>query len=1023
MKLPSIHTSLIPYKYPLFCFVLWTMICFTILPSVRGQHPPVDSSGWSVINPSADSRIMYVSVTGNDTTGQIYSTAQVGANPRNPTITVNAFRTISAARANVRNGFPDWVLLRRGETWGEDVTLQLNQTSKDGRSPTERVVITWYGTSGNRPVLTGAFNSLGNNGPLQNNAFIGIEFYDHLADPLSPTFSSPQKCRAVNFLEGGNNILIEDCGFRYRELGFQAVDGPYSNVTLRRNIFADTYYNTSCADQAARLSGAYLSGIVNLLVEENLNDHSGWSELVAGAGKNAYDHGYYGQYTNSGSVIYRGNITSRPSGNGCQWRSGAIAEMNLHIQDSAGLYVAADASHGAIVDAFGVRDNVCVEGMWMGPCPQSSGAQWGIPIGNLPAGSPIHNNIVAHRFDPAITNGLMGIQIRTGLDYQGNIVHDFKDSEQTPNPGWLDPNRTVGGYYASIGGTNSTVDFLNALRQRAVGTWPTNMSAYAVINYIRAGFNKGPVAPAYSGQPGPVATISVSDAAAGEPADNGQFTVTLSPAPAAAVTVNLTRTGTATNGTDYVSIPTTVSVPTSGSATIPVTVINDSAVESVETVILTLASGSGYTIGSSNSGTVNITSDDSGTPVVTIAATDASAGEPSDSGQFTVSASPLPTAPITVNLSRTGTATNGVDYTSIPTTVTVPTSGTTTIPVTVTNDSTVEGIETVTLTVASGTGYTVGTPNSGTVNIADDDTSSGPAVANSGFETPTTVGHIYNPTGGSWIFNSKSGIQRNGSAWGAPNAPQGVQTAFLQGAGTFGNIVQTINFVSAGTYRLTFQAARRAGQIQPLRVRIDGTQVGSLLTPASNAFALLTSSDFTVTVGNHTVMLEATDSSGDKSTFVDDVAIATVASSLSYKINFQTATATVPAGYVADTGGTYAARNGLTYGWNSDVSAAARERNIDPDKRKDTLIHIFDTSTIWEMAVPNGTYTYTLVCGDPQYTDGINNMQIESTILLDPDGKDNFDTFTGTVVVSDGKVTIKRSNGGVTSRVCYLDLQ
>ena len=43
-----------------------------------------------------------------------------------------------------------------------------------------------------------------------------------------------------------------------------------------------------------------------------------------------------------------------------------------------------------------------------------------------------------------------------------------------------------------------------------------------------------------------------------------------------------------------------------------------------------------------------------------------------------------------------------------------------------------------------------------------------------------TNSYVYNPTGGGWTFSVSAGVQRNGSAWGAPKAPNGVQTAFLQ---------------------------------------------------------------------------------------------------------------------------------------------------------------------------------------------------------------------------------------------------
>jgi len=78
-----------------------------------------------------------------------------------------------------------------------------------------------------------------------------------------------------------------------------------------------------------------------------------------------------------------------------------------------------------------------------------------------------------------------------------------------------------------------------------------------------------------------------------------------------ALTVNYTIGGTATNGTDYATIGTSVVIP-DGSATGTVTVnpATDATFESDETVILTLASGTGYIFGASRSATGTITNDD-----------------------------------------------------------------------------------------------------------------------------------------------------------------------------------------------------------------------------------------------------------------------------------------------------------------------------------------------------------------------------------------------------------------------------
>jgi len=154
-----------------------------------------------------------------------------------------------------------------------------------------------------------------------------------------------------------------------------------------------------------------------------------------------------------------------------------------------------------------------------------------------------------------------------------------------------------------------------------------------------------------------------------------------------------------------------------------------------------------------------------------------------------------------------------------------------------------------------------------------------PVFANAGFEA-VSVGNAsyrYNLTGGSWTFTGYSGIQSNASAWYAANAPDGTQTAFLQGypgpAG-LGAMSQTIYFAAPGNYALTFQAARRFGQVQPLKISVDGMQVGGLLTPPSSSFSLMTSATFTIsTAGNHTITLGATTGGSDASTLVDQVAI------------------------------------------------------------------------------------------------------------------------------------------------------
>lgn len=89
----------------------------------------LDAQGWTDITPTADdSRLIYVdSAVGDDSTGSVYTTAspEVGADPFNPSGSVNYYLTVEAAKANYRSGEKDYVMLRRGQEFVEDVSLEI----------------------------------------------------------------------------------------------------------------------------------------------------------------------------------------------------------------------------------------------------------------------------------------------------------------------------------------------------------------------------------------------------------------------------------------------------------------------------------------------------------------------------------------------------------------------------------------------------------------------------------------------------------------------------------------------------------------------------------------------------------------------------------------------------------------------------------------------------------------------------------------------------------------------------------
>ncbi len=121
--------------------------------------------------------------------------------------------------------------------------------------------------------------------------------------------------------------------------------------------------------------------------------------------------------------------------------------------------------------------------------------------------------------------------------------------------------------------------------------------------------------------------------------------------------------------------------------------------------------------------TENFTLTVSPPPSVSIAVTPASVSEDGATNfSYTVTRSLNISSPTVVNLTLSGTATSGVDYTGAPANITIPAGATTaTFPIDPSVDGTVEADETVTFTVAAGTGYTVGVPASATGTILNDD--------------------------------------------------------------------------------------------------------------------------------------------------------------------------------------------------------------------------------------------------------------------------------------------------------------
>jgi hypothetical protein len=218
---------------------------------------------------------------------------------------------------------------------------------------------------------------------------------------------------------------------------------------------------------------------------------------------------------------------------------------------------------------------------------------------------------------------------------------------------------------------------------------------------------------------GPEVSIAVAERGASEAGAVGRFMATRSD-PTGPLTVHYTVAGSASAGTDYVALAGAVEFPDGqSSVALDVTPFNDTFGEGAETVTVTLSTGAAYMLGTRVSDSVVIA--DNG-PELAVAATAPAASESGAAGRFTVTRAGATTGALTVLYTMTGSATNGIDYAALSGVVTFAVgSATADIEMTVLNDTAVEGVEAVRVTLRPGAGYTLAADPSAEVSIVDND--------------------------------------------------------------------------------------------------------------------------------------------------------------------------------------------------------------------------------------------------------------------------------------------------------------
>ena len=129
-----------------------------------------------------------------------------------------------------------------------------------------------------------------------------------------------------------NNLLFEDCKFSFYNDSTIEASGS-GNVDFRQE-----HYLRIIGDTTGHSEGLFVDHVANLVFEQNLFDHNGYNDKIAGAEPTIFNHGLYVQY-NNGQVTAIGNIFADTSATGAQFRTGGTILDNFFVDNPMGFQI------------------------------------------------------------------------------------------------------------------------------------------------------------------------------------------------------------------------------------------------------------------------------------------------------------------------------------------------------------------------------------------------------------------------------------------------------------------------------------------------------------------------------------------------------------------------------------------------------------------------------------------------------------------------------------------------------------
>ncbi|MCI0708091.1 MAG: hypothetical protein L0Y80_11475 [Ignavibacteriae bacterium] len=453
---------------------------------------PTLADCWTPMEPSSTSLIVYVSTSGND--------ANDGLTEQTPK------QTIAAGFALLRDGFPDWLLLRRGDTFTLAATFTWNKSGPASASDGWMHLGAYGNETDPRPVIdTGEITAFmvnpgfGSTKIMRNIAFTDIHLLASTRmnnPPAATTSARGIHLLATNWQGTGypfSNVLVENMKFQGYSIGVETASGT-EDLLVRSCIF----YYIFVPDGSTGGAFGWIGSPTGALLENNIF-YQIQSSDIPGVVNTAYSGFMHSAYITADArdVVTRGNIVIKATEAFMQ-RAGGIYSRNVGAHCAvAGLLgqtwgvtpppggVEVTFEESLLLNAFDqpfylgntangiVRDNLLVR-------DQQGTYTFGVslvPINIAGSGTNIgvHNtNFSNNHMSGAIAWSQSDTASFSGLTFTGN----------QENIGTVNTN--IGTYLASIGWTGSTVDdWATQLMTHDRANCTEKFETASIINFYR----------------------------------------------------------------------------------------------------------------------------------------------------------------------------------------------------------------------------------------------------------------------------------------------------------------------------------------------------------------------------------------------------------------------------------------------------------------------------------------------------------------------------------------------------------